>query len=163
MMKQYAARHTPTQEESTSAVTPTEPKQEAAPASENELTDIGFLQIRVSTENQAFPIQGSTVSVTSDRDGAAQLEKVYITDSSGLTPLIELPTKNRNLSLSPSAIVPYAVYNLDVSADGYFPKRFVDLPIYGGVTAIQNVSMIPLPESSGDDIALLYSKQEPSL
>ncbi len=122
-------------------------------APQNELTDIGRLQIRVSTENEAIPLVGAVVTVT-DADGA--LMQLLTTDESGLTAIIDLPTKDRELSLSPDNPSPYTVYTVNVTADGYFQKRFTDLPIYGGVTAIQNVSMIPLPEVGDNDIVLTY-------
>ncbi len=119
----------------------------------NELTDIGRLQVRVSTENEAVPIVGAVVTVT---DANGNLKQLLTTDGSGLTTIIELPTKDRLLSLSPNNPSPYAVYTIDVTAEGYFQKRFTDLPIYGGVTAVQSVSMIPLPEAGDDDRVLTY-------
>lgn len=119
----------------------------------SDLTDIGRLQVRVSTENEAIPIAGAVVTVT-DPDGA--LMRLMTTDTNGLTDIIDLPTKPRELSLSPENAQPYATYTINVTADGYFQKRFTDLPIYGGVTAIQSVSMIPLPEAGDDDIVLQY-------
>lgn len=127
-----------------------EPPTEKRPS---ELTDIGRLQVRVSTENEAVPIVGAIVTVTNDR---GELMRLVTTNENGLTDIIELPTKDRALSLTPGNIAPYAVYTIDVTADGYFQKRFTDLPIYGGVTAIQSVAMIPLPEAGDDDIVLQY-------
>lgn len=133
------------------------------PTAQNELTDIGNLQIRVSTENQAVPLGGAVVTISHTADGNQIIDRTIITDQSGLTPIIALPTKDRALSLTPGAIDPFAVYTVNVTADGYFPKQFTDLPIYGGVTAIQSVSMIPLPEAGGDDIVLTYPQSGPSL
>ena len=129
----------------------------------NELIDVGRLQVRVSTENEAIPIPGAVITITKQDGGQTQLIRTVIADDSGLTRFLELPTKDRRLSLEPNHPDPYATYTLDVTADGYFPKRFTDLPIYGGVTAIQNVSMIPLPEGGDRDAVLTYPQSGPAL
>ena len=133
------------------------------PSADTELSDIGQLQIRVSTENQAIPIPGAVVTVSHDKNDKTYIDQVLIADQSGLTPIIELATKDRTLSLHPGTIDPYTAYNVTISADGYFPKKFINLPIYGGVTAIQSVTMIPLPEAGGDDLPISYPQNGPSL
>ena len=141
-----------------------ETNEETAPDNTRELTDLGQLQVRVSTESQAVPIPGAVVTVTKREDnGDVILIRTMIADTNGLTPIIDLPTKDRGLSLVPGNPAPFAVYNVDVTADGYFPKRFTDMPIYGGVIAVQSVSMIPLPEEGGDDIVLSYPQNGPLL
>ncbi len=171
MMEQYASAvssGTPTE----APVSPAPPieieEQPTSPSIEesdnnlqDEWIDTGRLQVRVSTENQAVPIPGAVITVTKQQNGQTELIRTVIADDSGLTPLMDLATKDRRLSLVPNNLKPYAEYTVDVTASGYFPKRFVDLPIYGGVTAIQNVSMIPLPESGSDDTVLSYPQSGP--
>ncbi len=154
--KQYP---TPVQISAPVTQTVVQPAQ-SAESKESELTDIGSLQVRVSTENQAIPIVGASVLVTRNEGDRRLLVRSMITDENGTTELIDLPAKDRALSLSPENVSPFATYNVDVTADGYYRKRFVDLPIYGGVTAIQSVSMIPLPEAAGDENALVYPQVE---
>ena len=124
-------------------------------------TDIGQLQVRVSIENQAVPIPGAVITITDKQNGNNNLIRTIITNESGLTPFIDLPTKDRLLTLAPGNEDPYAVYTVDVTANGYFPKRFINLPIYGGVSAVQNVSMVPLPENGADDMVLSYPQSGP--
>jgi len=170
MMSQYAAKlpsaDTATATENTTPVLQedtADPYPNPTSSSTDEQTDIGYLQIRVSTENQAVPIEGAVVTITHTRDNDRYIDRSLLTDNSGLTTITALPTKDRALSLTPGAVEPFSVYTVEVSADGYFPKIFTDLPIYGGVTAIQSVSMIPLPEAGGDDIVLTYPQSGPSL
>ena len=122
----------------------------------DELSDIGSLQVRVSTENQAVPLVGATVLVTRGHNGETALARAMVTDENGTTELIDLPTKDRALSLNPDNRAPYTTYTVEVAADGYYRKQFTDLPIYGGVTAIQSVSMIPLPEAASGNETLTY-------
>lgn len=164
MIRQYASVPQPTAPPA--AETPQEPSEDINTDAElsvdppaefdDELTDIGTIQVRVSTENQAIPIEGAVVTISHNQNGGMYLDRTLVTDRSGLTPLTDLPTKPRELSLVPGNSFPYAVYTIDISADGYFPKRFENAPVYGGVTSIQSVAMIPLPEGSGDDTVMEY-------
>ncbi len=172
MMAQYASVAIPAQQDtpvpasSVSQDEPADPAEEVTTSSENDndgLIDTGRLQVRVSTENQAIPIPGAVITVTRQTDGQPELIRTVIADDNGLTPFLDLPTKDRRLSLEPNHPEPYAVYTVDVTANGYFPKRFIDLPVYGGVTAVQNVSMIPLPENGDSDAVLSYPQNAPAL
>lgn len=158
MITQYTPAHNHTQ--TSAPVAPLAAAAEQPPSDRSSLTDIGQLQIRVSTENQVYPLEGAVVTVTHTQNDNTLFDRVMITDENGLTPIIDLPTKDRRLSLSPANSTPYASYNVRVTADGYFAKDFLNLPIYGGVTAIQNVSMIPLPEGGSDDIPLVIVNNE---
>ncbi len=166
MIRQYASAPQPTaapvselpntpREDNT---TVPDPSPELPVDTDDELTDIGTIQVRVSTENQAIPIEGAVVTISHNQNGGTYLDRTLITDRSGLTELTELATKPRELSLVPGNSFPYAVYTIDISADGYFPKRFENTPVYGGVTSIQSVAMIPLPEGSGDDTVMEYTQ-----
>lgn len=171
MMDVYVSATTPAQEKTPSpSFEPPQNEQkdsdneaEINDSVNNELIDTGHLQVRVSTENQAIPIPGAVITITRESDNKTELIRTVIADDNGLTPFLDLPTKDRRLSLEPNHPQPYAVYNVNVTADGYFPKRFIDLPIYGGVTAIQNVSMIPLPENGDRDDVLSYPQSGPAL
>jgi len=138
-----------------------DPPSQTNVAPTNDLTDSGQLQVRVSTENQAIPLPGAVITVTRNDNGSTELIRTIIADQNGLTPLLDLPTKDRRLSLEPDHPAPYTVYTVDVTADGYFHKRFLDIPIYGGVTAVQNVSMIPLPEQGDQNDVLEYPQGGP--
>ena len=130
--------------------------------SDEEMEDRGYLQVRVSTENQAIPIENANVTVTHTIDENVYLDRTMITDEDGLTPIIPLYTKNRDLSLTPGNTKPYTSYTIAVTADGYYPERFVDVPIYGGVTSVQSVNLIPLAEGGDDDMVLIYPETGPT-
>lgn len=168
LMAQYASvAHTAVSNAEQSAPSSTEQSQPDQQSTEHEeqnetppptLTDIGSLQVRVSTEDQAVPIEGAVVTVSHNSDNGVVLDRTFVTDNSGLTPLIDLATKDRALSLTPGNPSPFSEYTVQVVADGYYTKRFERIPIYGGVTAIQSVSMIPLPEFTENDIPIVYNE-----
>ena len=56
-----------------------------------------------------------------------------------------LPSPARSYSLSPHALeMPYAVYDLEITADGFYTKRINNIAVFSGIEAIQEVNMIPI-------------------
>jgi hypothetical protein len=72
-------------------------------------------------------------------------ERSLLTDASGLTEVVSLPAPPRELSLHyGSANTPYAIYDVSVLSDGYYPKNFYNVAVFSGTEAYLPVSMIPL-------------------
>lgn len=44
--------------------------------------------------------------------------------------------------------MPYSLYNIDTDASGFYGVRNIDVPIYPGITSIQQVELIPLIEGT---------------
>ena len=53
--------------------------------------------------------------------------------------------------MSPSEVPPFSTYHLEVRREGYGMQSFVALPIFAGITAVQPVDLIPLPEDGTSD------------
>ena len=68
-----------------------------------------------------------------------------ITDANGITEELHLPAPAKSYSTSPGAKeAPYAVYNVELAKDGYYPKRIDNVPIFSDTTALLPIEMIPL-------------------
>ena len=121
------------------------------PAQTDENTDTGYLQVRVFSARGAVPLVGAMVSVIG-HDPAGQETLLYLnrTDMSGLAPQVSLPTPDRALSLKPGDATPFVSYVVQVSAPGYATIRNEGVSVYGGVTSLQGVQMIPLPEPQSE-------------
>ena len=50
----------------------------------------------------------------------------------------------RSNSTSPGNGIPYATYNIDVEADGFYSQYFSNVPVYDGITSIQPATLAPL-------------------
>lgn len=118
-------------------------------ASENEA--FGYFVARVSEGRGAYPVEGTTVRLSSF-DGSGAIRTLR-TDSSGITEKVELLTRPADLSETPGEKKPYLTYNADVRKDGYYPTVISNIPIFEGITSTLPVDMIPLPygESPYDD------------
>ena len=68
------------------------------------------------------------------------------TDKNGKTEKVALQTKSKDLSLSSQNPFPYDSYNITVTSDGYYDSSYLGVPIFQGITSIQNASLIPLSE-----------------
>lgn len=115
----------------------------------------GYMIVRVTTARGAIPLEGALVTVRNyDPEferGRGDVIAAYNTNSTGLTERFALPAPSSALSLSPGNGKSYSTYNVDVSYPGYHQKVFVNVPVFEGITAIQNVDMIPLPENGRPD------------
>lgn len=115
----------------------------------------GYMIVRVTTARGAIPIEGATVYVQNflpdGQEGKGDVIGTYSTNASGLTQKISLPAPPRALSTSPGNGKSYSTYTITAYADGYHTRIYVNVPVFEGITAIQNVDMIPLPENGVAD------------
>lgn len=112
---------------------------------------IGYMQISVNSGKGAFPLKDATVRVyeynpdTTASNG--NLIKTLKTDRQGRTELISLPAPPRSASLYPNSQKGYSTYNVEAYLDGYYTQQYINVPIFDGITAIQNISLIPISEN----------------
>lgn len=113
----------------------------------------GRLTVRVFTAYGAIPLEGATVNIrardSTDSDGGIVVS--LGTDRSGLTPTVALPAPPRSLAQVPGNVKPFSTYAIDVLLEGYYTAVFENVPIYDGVSSLQNAAMIPLPENGYPD------------
>ena len=119
------------------------------------LSGMGYLIVRASTAGGAIPLEGARVTVRNwnepgTESSAGSVRHILHTDRDGNTERLPLPAPLRSVAYTPGGI-PYAFYDIDVVANGFYPQQFVRVPIYDTVTSIQNSYLIPLSEGSIHD------------
>lgn len=112
------------------------------------MPELGYLTVKVSTARGAIPLEGASVILRSEEQGSTDVLYSLLTDESGQTPRVSLPTPSRSESESPDNVKPFATYSIDVFADGYAPLSFQNVPVFSSVLSIQPAVMVPLPEGS---------------
>ena len=121
----------------------------------NENEYIGFLTTIVTTANGALPIKDARVTIynniSADENTTGDVMYSLTTDQSGRTEKVALKTKSKDLSTEPGNPLPFLTYDIYVNADGYYDATFFDVPIFQGVSSLQNVHLIPLSEFSEPD------------
>lgn len=130
----------------------------APPAPPPSNTGVGQLVFRVTTARGAIPLEGAQITVrphlpdlnTEDR---GQTVAVLYSDRDGKTEPLALPAPPRSDSLTPTdnGVLPFATYDAEVYLPGYIAPEYTRIPIFDGITSIQTVDLIPLPENGRKD------------
>ena len=104
--------------------------------------DRGRLQIVVQSTLRNIPIENATIKISYSGNPNQIIEEVR-TDSSGQTPVLDLPTPPLEYSLTPDSPQPYSEYYLQITAPGYEQTDISGTEILPEETAIQPVQMLP--------------------
>lgn len=106
-------------------------------------TGRGSLMFRVYTGREAVVIEGAECVITKKINGGIHTIATLTTDSSGQTPVQELPAPSKELSQHPeNTIQPFALYDATVTKPGFVRIVLKDVPVFDGVQSVQRVFMI---------------------
>ncbi|MBO5906529.1 MAG: hypothetical protein J6Q85_00050 [Clostridia bacterium] len=115
------------------------------------LDDFGNFRARAYTAG-ALPVEGATVRILGAEEANRGVAYSLITDVDGLTPSVRLPAPSKEYSMAPDPKeAPYSLYDLEISADGYFPKRIYGVMIFAGISSLQEINMIPSSDNFPSD------------
>lgn len=138
------------------------PPVEGTPPAEEAPPHVGYLQVFAFAGREAQPIEGARVIVTRPTGSTELLYANTETDRSGLTPVIPLPSVDPALTLDPTNTVkPYVTYNIQVSALGYTPVLYENVPVYGGNGVTQPAALTPLVAGDNGDVRRVYRSDGP--
>lgn len=113
-------------------------------------SDTGRLTVRTYTAAGALPVPKSVIHVTGADEFNRFINYSLLTDIDGVAVITELPAPDKRYSLSPGALeIPYAVYDIEASAEGYYTKRIEDVAIFAGEDAVLPINMIPVSIGNG--------------
>ena len=124
----------------------------------------GYILVNVRTGDDSSAISGAAVAVTAVVDGKRLILASGVTDESGVSPKFVLPVPDIIHSQSPSPDErPYNLFDVSVSAEGFFHARSVDVPVFSGITSVQNFNLIPVPlMMNSSDETVTYYNAEPN-
>ena len=133
----------------------------SAPSEEKEslTAGTGYLILHVTTAGGAIPLEGAKINVnhydpldTSDPKVRGDTVASPVSGRDGNTVRIPLSAPPKSLSETPGNPTPYALYSVDVTLDGYYAQSYVGIPIFDGITSVQPIVLIPLPENGTNGI-----------
>ena len=104
----------------------------------------GKLRVQTYASLQVFPIQNAKVLVEKEFEDGTHIFAEEYTDIDGVAENITLPTKSKELSLTPESPIPYATYTVRVTHPQFESITFSNVPIFEGVESLQPVAMLPL-------------------
>ena len=119
------------------------------------MESLGYLVVHVTTARGSIPLEGAAVHIRTneDADTTPRADILYATTTNrdGNTERIPLAAPPREATMKPSEVPPFSTYHLEVRREGYGMQSFVALPIFSGITAVQPVDLIPLPEDGSSN------------
>ena len=121
------------------------------------LEEFGGLVVKATTAGGALPVKNAIVRIRGAGESNSDVEYSITTDIDGVTELLRLPAPPINLSLFPQPTErAYEVYDMEISADGYYTKNYSDIPVFEGVISEQRVTMIPKSEIYKNGVTVPY-------
>ena len=113
----------------------------------------GKLRIRTYTAGEALPVDAAQIKIYGTDEYNKNVAYSLLTDYDGITAEIDLPAPLRSYSVAPGAKEsPYAVYNVEIAKNGFYPKRIDSVPLFAGTAAMLPIEMIPLSYAENGDI-----------
>lgn len=127
------------------------PVPESRPERPQKNTAFGNLIGIVTAVRGLYPVKNAKVTVfTGDYENMSIIDTA-LTDQSGRTKIFVLPTPEKALSLDEAnTVLPYAIYNMAVEADGYIKNIHLNIPVFGTVTSLQQSNLL-LEETAGNN------------
>ena len=129
--------------------------QEGVQRNKDQAVDRGRLQINVTSEITAYPIENATISISYTGVPNSILEQLQ-TNQVGQTEVVELDTPPLEYSLDQTIEEqPYSEYTLQVNAPGFEPISIAGAEILADVTALQDVRLHPLVEVAEPEVYVI--------
>lgn len=108
----------------------------------------GYLKLKVSTGRGAVPIYSANITIFKQNDDTRYNIASETTDLNGLTIPIPLPAPDKSQTFNPQNPRPYASYNILVQHPEYKEVLLENIPIFDGITSVQNVNMLAQKEQT---------------
>lgn len=107
------------------------------------MADVGRLKVQCFNGDTAIPVDNCRVTVTpSQGQNDSTTSKSIVTDSSGLTNEVELTTPPLEYSMNPSNQLPYSLYDLRISRDGFEEVSVKGVQVFPQEVALQPIRLI---------------------
>ena len=127
----------------------------------------GFMTVNVRTAGGALPVEGATITIKTVSGESSTVVAVMITDSAGTSDMVSLPAPPRANSQQPGTEPVCSFYTVDTDKEGFYPVINENVPVFDGITAIQQVLLVPIaggrPDLTPYDLTRFYSGQLPDL
>ncbi|MDZ4991581.1 spore cortex-lytic protein [Clostridium perfringens] len=104
----------------------------------------GYIVIRLFQVKDLLPKIKANLKITNTETGNVVYEKEDAFDISGRSEAISVDTPDKSLSQEPNeeGVIPYGVYNIDVTAEGNREVIVEGVSVFDQITSIQNIEMI---------------------
>ncbi len=105
----------------------------------------GTLIVRTYAASGALPVAGTVVRIFGADEENRFIEYSVITNIDGNTDRVSLPAPSNIFSQTPNPNdSAYALYNIEITAPGYYTKKIRNVSVFDGTETVQLVNMIPI-------------------
>lgn len=105
---------------------------------------IGTLQIFTSLADDARPLSNVVIRIFKEVENVIVLDEYYLSDIEGLSPIISLEAKNRELSLDENNTQrPYETYHIECILEGYTTLVIQGIQIFADEMSYLPIHLIP--------------------
>ena len=119
------------------------------------------MRVKTTTGRGSIPLENVQVTVSCYKNGEYHLAGSFLTDSSGQPEIITLQAPPKSNSEKPDIRYPSALYDVSIKADGYYDVNSRDVPVFEGITSLQNVDLVPVSAGySSSDGETIYNNSE---
>ena len=119
----------------------------------------GRISAWVTSVANIYPVRGARVTVfTGSPDSMTVLDSA-VTDESGKTRVFLLDAPPKSLSMTSGApALPYTLYNLLISADGFLDNIHLNIPVFSGIASVQRSDMLPKAVAGGRTDPIIFNE-----
>ena len=110
------------------------------------MAEKGSLIAQVYTARMAIPVEGVSVTITTDDRTRPEIIAYRTTDLNGRTQAVEFETPDINLTLSPSEETGFSTCNIQLDHPNYYSVLVEHVQIFPETESIQQMEMVPLEE-----------------
>lgn len=109
----------------------------------------GYITVSVRTAGGAIPVEGASITIKSSNGAESNIIAVMLTDSGGVSDIVALPAPPKENSLSPGQGPVCSYYTIDTDRSGYYSVVNSNVPIFDGITSVQQVLLVPVAGGNG--------------
>ena len=121
----------------------------------------GGLIVVVTSVRSLYPVENALVTVFSGDNENRNVIDSDLTDQSGRTKRFLLKTPQKSLSLdSNNTVIPYAVYSVEIKAEGYADVIYLNIPIFSDTTSVQRANLTLLETLGKDNGPFVFDESQ---
>ncbi len=109
----------------------------------------GYITVNVRTAGGALPVEGAYITIKTVAGAGSTVVAAMITDAGGATEIAALPAPPRSNSIAPGQGPVCSYYTIDTDRTGYYSVVNGSVPIFDGVTSVQQVLLVPIAGGEG--------------
>ncbi len=116
----------------------------------------GIMRVQVYAAGETFPISNAKIIIGKDFENSTNIFYTEFSDISGVVFGMTLPAPDKSLTEYPTALLPYATYDIIVEHPSFVKAIYKNCAIFDGIETIQHCELIPKAKNGAPDQAMTF-------